>query len=338
VIKEISTSDFLADRSPLIDVRSPAEYAKGHIPGAVNIPLFSDEERATIGTLYRKVSAEKAMETGFRMVQPKLGEFIARSMKVAPDGRVTVHCWRGGLRSSSFARHLADHGFSDVSVITGGYKAYRNQVIRCFDTPLQLYIIGGFTGSGKTEIIRLLRDNGHQAIDLEQLANHKGSTFGSLGQEPQPTTEQFENNLFDTLWKMNHLAPIWMEDESRNIGRVNIPSSLFTQMQSGFLVFLNVPVEARIKKLVGEYAGYPPEMIAEATCRLIKRLGSQHTKTALECLNKKDFFQFTSILLTYYDKKYRESFKLHDPEKIRHISSPVTEPGINMELILKVYE
>ncbi len=278
------------------------------------------------------------METGYRTVQPRLGEFIVRSREAAPDGRVTIHCWRGGMRSWSFAQHLADHGFSDVSVITGGYKAYRNQVIRFFETPLQLRIIGGFTGSGKTDIIRSLRDTGHQAIDLEQLANHKGSVFGSLGQDTQPTTEQFENNLFDALRKMDPHAPVWMEDESRNIGRVTIPPGLFSQMQTGFLIFLDVPVEARIKKLIGEYAGYPTELIKEATCRLTKRMGTQQTKKALECLMERDFTRFTSILLTYYDKKYRESLKLHAPEKIRQISSPVTVPEINLELILKSYE
>jgi tRNA 2-selenouridine synthase len=338
VIKEISTGDYLAGHCPLIDVRSPAEYAKGHIPGAVNIPLFSDEERAVIGTLYTKVSAEKAMETGYRTVLPKLDEFIVRSREAAPDGRVTIHCWRGGMRSRSFARHLADHGFSDVSVITGGYKAYRNQVIRFFDTPFQLQLIGGFTGSGKTEIIQLLRNEGHQAIDLEQLANHKGSVFGSLGQEMQPTTEQFENNLFDVLREMNPHAPVWMEDESRKIGSVTIPLSLFNQMQTASIVFLDIPVEARIKKLVLEYAKYHPELIEEATLRLTKRLGAQHIKTALDYLNERNFTRFTSILLTYYDKKYRESLKLHDPGKIRQISSTVTEPVTNLRLILKAYE
>lgn len=338
MITEIDIRDFFQTNNPLIDVRSPGEYAKGHIPGAVNIPLFSDEERARIGTVYVQQSSEKAIELGYKYVNPKLSDFILQSWKVAPNGKVTVHCWRGGMRSRSFAEHLSENGFRDVSVITGGYKAYRNFVLSSFDSPFHMRIVGGYTGSGKTDVIKQLQNTGFQAIDLEGIARHKGSAFGNVEQQVQPTVEQFENNLFDLWRKLDYTQPIWLEDESHNIGGVNIPMNLYKQMQKSPVYFLDIPREERAKHLVTEYATADKELLTESICKISKRLGGQNTKEALQLLNEEKFYEVALLALSYYDKSYLKGMRFHDPEKIFTIQKKNTNPVENATAIIKIDE
>ena len=218
MISEITLEEYFSKHNnlPIIDVRSPVEFQKGHISHAHNIPIFSDEERAEIGTVYAKQSPEKAMKLGYEYIQPKLENYILESKKVAPQKEVVVHCWRGGMRSHAFAEHLSSHGFTKVYLLTGGYKAYRNYVLQSFSKEAKLFILGGFTGSGKTEILNFLREDGLQIIDLEALANHKGSAFGGIGKLNQPTSEQFENNLFQEWNKLDFSNKIFLEDTSES--------------------------------------------------------------------------------------------------------------------------
>ncbi len=184
---------------PLLDVRSPGEYAQGHVPGALSFPLFSDAERATVGTIYKQQSRDLALETGLELVGPKLGGFVREARTLAPQGQVVVHCWRGGQRSGSMAWLLRQGGL-DVWTLEGGYKAYRTWVLaELAAQQYSLYIIGGRTGTGKTKILHALRQMGEQVVDLEGLACHKGSAFGFIGELPQPTVEQFENDLHAAL-------------------------------------------------------------------------------------------------------------------------------------------
>jgi tRNA 2-selenouridine synthase len=338
MVREVSIDEFLSMDLRLVDVRSPGEFQKGHIPGAVNIPLFSDAERAHVGTLYKQVSAEKAMETGLRYVHPKLDEFILLSRKAAPEGIIAVHCWRGGMRSRAFAAHLSDNGFQEVYVISGGYKAFRNYVLTFFNSPFKLWIIGGYTGSGKTEILQLLGRSGQQTVNLEGLAHHKGSSFGALGQEEQPSSEQFENNLFDVFRKLDINQPIWLEDESHNIGGVNIPMNLYSQMKKSPVIFLDIPKEKRARRLMEEYAKFDPELIEDAVRRISKRLGGQHTKSALQFLEEPNFYDLAMIVLTYYDKSYRKGLQYHDPEKVFTIPLNEPDPIENAKVILTEYE
>lgn len=170
---------------PVIDVRSPGEFKKGHIVGAYNIPLFTDAERAHVGTVYKQKGPDKAMSLGLEYVTPKLRWFVEQAALVAPQKKVVVHCWRGGMRSHAFAEHLEENGFEDVKVIEKGYKAFRNFVLDSFTVEMQLKVIGGYTGSGKTRILSRLKEEGCQVIDLEGLACHKGSAFGSIGEDDQ---------------------------------------------------------------------------------------------------------------------------------------------------------
>jgi tRNA 2-selenouridine synthase len=338
MVQEINIIDYFKTNSPLIDVRSPGEYEKGHIPGAVNIPLFSDAERADVGTVYVQQSKEKAMELGYEYVTPKLADFITESKKVAQNGKVVVHCWRGGMRSRSFAQHLHDNGFTDVSVIIGGYKAYRTHLHSIFDIPFNLRIVSGYTGSGKTLIIKQLQNMGLQAVDLEGLAKHKGSAFGAVAQQVQPTVEQFENNLFEVWRKLDYTKPIWLEDESHNIGGVNIPMNLFHQMRNCPAYFLDIPKEERARYLVTEYAEADPEFLAESIRKISKRLDGQKTKEAFQYLNENNFYEVAFIALSYYDKTYLKGMKFRDPEKVFIIPKTDTDPVENTKSILKLYE
>ncbi|MDA3853274.1 MAG: tRNA 2-selenouridine(34) synthase MnmH, partial [Bacteroidales bacterium] len=231
MVSDITIDKALALNWPIVDVRSPGEFKKGHITSASNIALFSNDERAHIGTVYKQESQEAAIALGYKYANPKLQDYISQSSKLAPEGKIIIHCWRGGMRSRSFAQHLADNGFTDVRVITKGYKAFRNHVLNSLSSPTKLKVLGGYTGSGKTYILEELKKLGQQVIDLEGLANHKGSAFGGIGLPYQPSTEQFENMLFTEWSQLNPSETIWVEDESQSIGKIQIPIGFFEQMR-----------------------------------------------------------------------------------------------------------
>lgn len=301
---------------PIIDVRSPGEFAQGHIPNATNIELFTDEERAVVGTAYKKESKERAFEIGFEYVKPKLSDFISKSVSVAPNKEVAVHCWRGGMRSNAFADHLIENGFEKVYVIEKGYKAFRHYVLKFFEKPFNLKILGGYTGSGKTEILHALSKKGQQVIDLEGLASHRGSAFGGIDLPPQPTTEQFENNLFSVVRSLNHQLPIWIEDESRLIGQVVIPAAFYAKMIAMPVYFLEVPLKQRCKHLVTTYAGLNPDQLVAAINRITKRLGFDNAKFAQEALENKNYHKVVEITLFYYDKFYLKGLQKRENSNI----------------------
>ncbi|MBI5914377.1 MAG: tRNA 2-selenouridine(34) synthase MnmH [Bacteroidetes bacterium] len=292
------------DGRVLFDVRTPAEYAQGHVPRAKNLPLFSDEERAEVGTIFKQASPEKAFLRGLDIAGAKMSWYVKEALRLAPSKSVAVHCWRGGQRSGSLATLLTFAGF-DVQVLQGGYKAYRQYVREQFALrKIRFVVLGGKTGSGKTLILSELARMGEQVIDLEQLARHKGSAFGALGEEPQPRVEQFENDLFFQLEKMDLERRVWVENESRSIGRVFIPDDVWTQMKTSPLLHLEVPFEERIEYLVAGYAHFPKEELEESLLKITKRMGGQNVKAALEAFAEGDIRTATGIALNYYDKAY----------------------------------
>lgn len=322
MLKQINIERYLNDLSslPIVDVRSPAEHEKGHIPNAVNIPIFSNEERAVVGTAYKQQSRERAIEIGMKYVQPKLQSFISDTLQVAPDKTVVVHCWRGGMRSQSFAQHLVDNGFDQVYLIEKGYKAFRNQVLNGFNKDARLVIIGGYTGSAKTEVLnQFKKTTDKQVIDLEGLANHRGSAFGGIDRGPQPTTEQFENNLF---WEWKDLdldQQILIEDESRAIGSVVIPQALFENMRRRRLYFLDISREERAKHLVKDYGEGNIEALKDSISRIASRLGGVSTRQALDHLDKGEMYDVAKIVLHYYDKYYSKGVAKRDPKMVTSI-------------------
>jgi tRNA 2-selenouridine synthase len=207
--KALDITDFMAlsQGHLTIDVRSPKEFTKGHIPHAVNLPLFNDEERAKIGTLYKQKGKNNAIETGLEIVGPKMADFVRFVKPLAKESKIFVHCWRGGMRSGSMAWLFDTMGY-EVFTLKDGYKAYRRQVLEGLGRKARYIIVGGRTGCGKTEILHKLREYGEQILDLEKLANHKGSAFGALGEAPQQGTEQFENNLHFEMSKLDLRRPL----------------------------------------------------------------------------------------------------------------------------------
>ncbi len=307
MLKTITVKEWVSAKDPdrkLLDVRTPAEFEKGHIPGAISFPLFSNQERVKVGTLYKQVSPESALLRGLDFVGPKMSGFIKWAKKISPEKKVCLHCWRGGKRSGSLSWLLSMAGF-DVQIITGGYKAYRRfHRQKVAEHSYQFYVLGGRTGCGKTAILKAIA-NQEQMIDLEGLAHHKGSAFGGLGESPQPSVEQFENDLFNNLNKQDLTKRIWLENESKSIGRVSIPEEFWTKMKAAPLINVERSFDERVKILVDVYADYNPEELKKSFVKITKRLGGQHVKTAVEALDKHDFSTAAAIALRYYDKAYQ---------------------------------
>ena len=323
---------------PLIDVRSNGEFEKGHIPNALNIPLFTNEERAAVGTVYKRKSREAAIDLGYQFVTPKLEHFINQSRDASSSKGIVIHCWRGGMRSKAFAEHLCNNGFSNVYLINRGYKAFRQHVISTLSQNYTLRVIGGYTGSGKTEILHYLNKLGHQVADLEMLANHKGSAFGGIGCLPQPTTEQFENNLFMEWVKFDISIPIWIEDESRNIGSVNLPQVLYKKMREQVVYFLDIPLEERARFLVKDYGQCDTDLLASAIQRITRKLGGQNAQRALEELDQGNLLNVARLALTYYDKSYLRGLQNRDPKMVRSIQLDTVDTEQNTKQIQEYFE
>lgn len=319
--------------TPIADVRTPAEFTHGHIPGAVNIPLFSNEERIRVGTTYKQQGREAAILLGFDLTGQRWSGFIRQAQEIAPARKIALNCWRGGMRSAAMAWALDLYGF-EVSTIRGGYKAFRHWVLRQCQRPYPLSVIGGMTGSGKTRILARLREAGEQTIDLEDLAQHRGSAYGSLNRLIQPTQEQFENNLAIQLAKMDLGRPIWIEDESQNVGKCLLPKPLWTQLRSATLFDLQVPLEERVAALLEEYGGLDKDFLVESTERISRRLGPEQTKNAITAIREDRMADFIRQVLIYYDKTYRKGIITRDQNNIIPILATNGDPETNAAQLL----
>lgn len=333
----------LAAHHPVFDVRSPGEYTHAHIPGSYSMPLFTDEERKIVGTAYKQESREQAIKLGLDFFGPKMRKMVdivegigkedPEKQNQIPDSRILlVYCWRGGMRSGAVSWLLDMYGFK-VYTLVGGYKKFRNMVLDTFKLPFQFNILGGYTGSGKTELLKTLKEKGETIIDLEGIANHKGSAFGNIGMPDQPGQEMFENLLAMKLREVRSqkseigdpqtsdfrhpTSPFWLEDESQRIGRVNIPHDLWKNMRQSPVFFLDIPFDERLKHIVQEYGQLEREKVAEAIERISQKLGNLNAKTAILLLNEGKITESFDILLKYYDKFYFKS--LHNREGIQSL-------------------
>lgn len=333
-IEKIHIEQFLelAKQHPVLDVRSPGEYKHAHIPGACSLPLFTDEERKIVGTAYKQESREQAIKLGLDFFGVKMRKMVEEAEQLSSNSKtVLVHCWRGGMRSAGVAWLLDLYGFK-VFTLAGGYKKYRNYVLDTFRLPFQFNILGGYTGSGKTELLKALKERGEKVIDLEGIANHKGSAFGNIGMPPQPGQEMFENLLAKELRKSlvsRPESPVWLEDESQRIGLVNIPGELWKTMRQSPVYFLDIPFEERLKHIVQEYGQLDPEKLADAIGRISQKLGNLNAKTAILLLNEGKITESFDILLKYYDKHYFKS--LHNREGINSLLQTVDCKSVTPE-------
>ncbi|MGZ8558423.1 MAG: tRNA 2-selenouridine(34) synthase MnmH [Chitinophagaceae bacterium] len=366
-IEKIQIDRFLelGKKFPVLDVRSPGEYNHAHIPGAYNLPLFTDEERKIVGTAYKQQSNEAAIKVGLDFFGPKMRsmieyvESLASPKEKAPGSKqVLIHCWRGGMRSAGVAWLLDLFGYK-VYTLAGGYKSYRHWVIETFTFPFSFKILGGYTGSGKTYLLKELEKKGATVINLEKLANHKGSTFGNIGMPKQPTQEMFENLLgrqlrsfmksnfelpsgpngdfqaiFDSILK--ETVPIWLEDESQRIGHINIPAAFWNTMVQSPVLFIAIPFEERLKNIVQEYGNLDKEKVAEAIVRIQKRLGGLETKAALIHLAAGEVEPCFRILLKYYDKSYRKAIENRNQSKtlVTNLDCNTVNAQLNADKIL----
>lgn len=338
----------LAKTNQVIDVRSPGEYKHAHIPNAYNLPLFTDEERKIVGTTYKQESREKAIKVGLDFFGSKMKKMV-EEIEGIPDSKVLlIHCWRGGMRSSAIAWLLDLYGFK-VYTLVGGYKRFRNYVLETFKLPFNFKILSGYTGSGKTALLKSLQQKGEPIIDLEAIANHKGSAFGNIGLPAQPGQEMFENLLAKEIWnvlandhyllseqKMGSNSDeqirtnyIWLEDESQRIGLVNIPNDLWNTMRQSTLYFLDIPFEKRLEYIVQEYGQLDKQKIIDGIGRIREKLGGLNAKNAVQLLEKGDIIESFRILLKYYDKFYLKA--LHNREKLNSLLHTFTLDSITPE-------
>lgn len=317
-------SDFLVQcrNKPLFDVRSPGEYQHAHIPGAISLPLFSDAERKEVGTAYKQQSRETAIKIGLDFFGPKMRTMVETVEAAAGDDKsIFVYCWRGGMRSGAVSWLLDLYGFK-VTVLAGGYKAFRNFALKSFEESYTFKVLGGYTGSGKTEVLKTLELAGETVIDLEGIASHKGSAFGKFGMPKQPGQEMFENKLCLALMEAasrskKQTAPIWVEDESQRIGDINLPKTVWERLREAPVVFLDIPFEERLARIEAEYGGISAEHLKDSIIRISKRLGPQNATAAIQFLEEGNAKEAFRILLHYYDKRYLKG--LHNRANLENL-------------------
>ena len=337
----LSVESFRKKKGPLIDIRSPKEFDQGHWPGATNIPLFSDNERALIGTAYKKKGRSKAILLGLQITKPKLSKLksiLENTFNQNPSGvNLRIYCWRGGLRSASIGWFANVLRLNPV-ILNGGYKSYRRWVLSEFDKEWPINLIGGKTGSGKTSLLLNLKKKGISVIDLEGLANHKGSSFGGLGLPDQPTSEQFENLIAENLnlSLKNRSKQIWIEAESASLGKCRIPNGFFAQMKDALVIEISRTKSERIKALVKEYSKHSKRDLELATQRISKRLGPQRTVKAIDSIKNENWEEACISMLDYYDKCYE--YDLNKYKKVHALDISGLSHQMAAERLIKQYD
>ena len=309
----------LREQLPLVDARSEGEFAQSHIPGAINIPILNNAERIQVGTLYKQAGPEKATLKGFELVGPRFHLIQREALRNFPNKKILLYCWRGGMRSQILSWLLAQVGF-EVYRLAGGYKTYRTFTFNEVREPYPLLVLGGKTGAAKTVLLQKLKERGEQVVDLEGMANHKGSSFGAIGLPVQPTVEQFENLLAEQLRVMNLHQTIWVENESRRIGRIILPDSFYLQLTQSPRIEIEKTDAERMAHIASEYAALDQAELSAAVLRLQKRLGGDRTKQALEAIQAHQPEIWIPILLQYYDKTYTYDLDRHEVSKTIHLN------------------
>lgn len=315
----VATVSQLSDFDEIIDVRSPAEYAEDHIPGAISAPVLDNEQRAEVGTLYVQVSPFLAKKRGAALIARNISIHLENLFQDKPkQWKPLVYCWRGGQRSGAMAHILAQVGWS-TSRLEGGYKNYRRQVLSDLDTlpgPLQFRVVCGPTGSGKSRLLRVLQEQGAQMLDLEALAQHRGSLLGNLPDEPQPSQKMFESRLWDALRRFDAHRPVFVEAESKKIGLISTPDSLLKKMRASECLLIQVPVAARVQLLMEDYKHFLSDsaLLIERLTPLLPLHGRQvldHWKTLAEQGKWTELVE--KLLVQHYDPAYQRSTSKNFP-------------------------
>lgn len=296
----------------LLDARSPGEFAEAHIPGARSFPIFDDAERAEIGTLYKQVGRDAAVERGLEFIGPRMARVVreAKVLFAATPGRRPIHlyCWRGGMRSGSLGWLLRTAGLP-VVLLHGGYKAYKQTLPAFMGRDWPLVRIGGYTGSAKTAVVHSLAAQGEQVVDLEGIARHFGSAFGNLEGHAQPTSEHFRNLLAEVLSGLDPGRRIWVENESRCIGQVHLPEPFYQRLIASPALELRRSVQDRVAHLVEMYGDIDPDLLRCGFVAIRRELGGRETDAALAAIERNDLAEAAGIALVYYDRTYEHGLQ-----------------------------
>ena len=316
----------------IIDARAPAEYADDHLPGAISLPVLDDDERARVGTIYKQVNPFTAKKLGAALVSQNVAVHLLGPLADKPGGwRPLVYCWRGGQRSGSFAIILQQIGWR-VEIIKGGYKAWRALVIHeLYDTPVRspVVVLDGNTGSAKTEILNLLPSLGIQVIDLEGLANHRGSLFGAMG--PQPSQKAFEGRLAMALAALDPTRPVVVEAESSKIGNCRLPPELWKAMSRAPRVALAATVADRAQYLTRAYADMveDPARLADVIDRLRPAHSAERIAEWQSLATTGDFAGLAAGLMQHhYDPRYTKHRDRVDVRLIEVDAGPLTQAAL----------
>lgn len=300
----------------IIDVRSPKEYQDATIPGSINIPVFTDDERAEVGTLYKQTGKAAAKERGLEIFSAKLPEFIATLNKITTPK--TVFCWRGGMRSKTTAT-VADLMGIHVNRLSGGIRSYRQWVVSELEKQEfkpDLFVLNGNTGSGKTALLKKLSQNGFPVMDLEGMANHRGSIFGQIGFEPS-NQKKFESQFVHKMLDLQNEPFVFIEGESKRIGKATMPEFFYKKKENSKQFIINMPIEERVKNILDDYHPWnSPEKFIEAFRIIKKRIHTPVAKEIDDDLQNGDYTDAVRLLLEYYyDPRYEHAAEQYPDDK-----------------------
>lgn len=323
-----------------IDVRTPSEYNRAHIPGAVNLPLFSDEERVEVGTVYVQKSREDAIKLGLDLVGAKLGDLVRETERLAgapsSASELSLYCARGGMRSQSVAWLLSLYGWR-VRTLPGGFKAYKHRLKEYTGRGLPLVVLSGPTGAGKTDLLHILRERGCQTLDLEGLALHRGSAFGYLPGVEQPSDEMLRCLIIDALEEFDFSRPIFTESESLKIGRASLPEEFFQELGRSDYILVDTPRAVRAERIAELYGSLDKEFLRESFRKIEKRIGGTNRRLAEEALERGDLTAPIQIALDYYDKAYaRSESAIYQGRKIGSVLSEKGDLSAMADEILRL--
>lgn len=309
-----------AEPITLIDVRSPQEFAEFAIPGSINIPVFDNKERAEVGTLYKQVGPEAAKEKGLALFSAKLPDFIASFQSI--ESEKVVYCWRGGMRSKTAATVLDLMG-KQVLRLDGGIRSYRRWVMHTLEAQNfspKMYVLNGYTGSGKTILLNRLKEQGYPVLDLEGLANHRGSVFGQIGLQPH-NQKTFESLLVEEIVRYDKTPYILLEGESKRIGKASLPAFLYEGKEAGMQIFIHLPLEQRIENILSDYnPDTHRKQVSEAFQRIQKHIHTPIGKQISDDLEQGNFPSAIALLLEYYyDPRYEYAIKHYPNDSQIHI-------------------
>lgn len=331
----VATVAQLSDFTEVIDARTPKEYAEDHIPGAINLPVLDDEERVRVGTLHKQASAFEAKKVGAALVSRHIAEHLEQHFSAKPVGyKPLIYCWRGGNRSGSIAHVLQKVGFK-AAQLDGGYKSYRRTVLAELDTLPAVFsfrVICGPTGCGKSRLLQALQAKGAQVLDLEALAAHRGSLLGDLPDQPQPSQKWLESLIWWQLKQFDPAKPVYVESESKKIGKLRVPDTLLSAIRAGQTIWLEVSMEHRVKLLLEEYAHFlsSPEILLAQIAHLSTLRGHEMIKRWEGLIRQGRWSEFVHDMLeNHYDPAYRKSLGHNYTESDKSLKFPLTGIGRN---------